>query len=479
MGLFDTVLDRLAQALDRRIQGRTQRAAYGDSGRKGTEYSVESMVCESLANLMLLDYSMPVEGGSARALELDGVSDQFCRDVFCNAVSMAFLTGDCLTVPSWNGHGMDNVLVDAGSFAILGANGRELTAVIYVVDEKKIKYGSTYTLLRLIELVPYTAQDGTRTYANRYKTFIAKDGTITDTPLSEFPDWAASNEDEWVIPNVDRLLVGRYRSFTLNPMRPNAQKGTPICYGASAPIREIHYLTEQMHAEFGLSEKAIIADKTLFKKVYQRDSEGKVQDSKIVLPKGRERLFMDVGGRTATGQPMLQEWAPTIQLQPYVDALEKQYQEVEKCVGVSSGILSNLNDQSYQNVDNVRKSTIKTQSFINTARQVAESYLDDMVYAWNAIMNYYGVTPVGEYHVEYKWSDEYINTFSDQQNAILAGEAIGATDAVDYRMLVMGESPEVARERVEEIKAAKAGQQTVVYEEIQPVAPVEAVAVEE
>lgn len=456
MGLFDMVLDRLAAALGKRIQGYEQHAAYRDSGKKGTDYSVESMVCESLANLMMLEYSMPVEGGSARARMLDEVSDAFVRDTLCNAVAMGFLTGDSITVPSWNGRTMDNVLVDAGSFAILGANGHEVTSMIYVVDEKQIKYGARYTLLRLIELVPYTAQDGTQTFANRYKTFIAKDGTITDIPLSEFPDWAAANEEEWVIPNVDRLLIGRYRSFTLNPLRPNAQKGTPICFGASAPIREIHYLTQQMHEEFGLSEKAIIADKTLFKKELRRDSEGNVISQKLVLPKGRERLFMDVGNRGGSGSPLIQEWAPTIQLQPYIDALEKQYQEVEKCVGVSSGILSNLNDQSYQNVDNVRKSTIKTQSFVNTARGVCESYLSDMVYAWNAIMNFYGVTPVGDYHVEYKWSDEYINTFSDQQNAILAGEAIGATDAVDYRVFVMGESPEVAKERVAQIKAEKA-----------------------
>lgn len=456
MGLFDMVLDRLAAALGKRIQGYEQHAAYRDSGKKGTEYSVESMVCESLSNLMTLEYSMPIEGGSARARMLDEVSDAFVRDTLCSAVAMGFLTGDSITVPSWNGRTMDNVLVDAGSFAILGANGHEITSMIYVVDEKHIKYGARYTLLRLIELVPYTAQDGTQTYANRYKTFIAKDGTITDIPLSEFPDWAAANEEEWIIPNVDRLLIGRYRSFTLNPLQPNAQKGTPICFGASAPIREIHYLTQQMHEEFGLSEKAIIADKALFKKELRRDSEGNVISQKLVLPKGRERLFMDVGNRGGSGSPLIQEWAPTIQLQPYIDALEKQYQEVEKCVGVSSGILSNLNDQSYQNVDNVRKSTIKTQSFVNTARVVCESYLSDMVYAWNAIMNFYGVTPVGDYHVEYKWSDEYINTFSDQQNAILAGEAIGATDAVDYRVFVMGESPEVAKERVAQIKAEKA-----------------------
>lgn len=450
MGLFNVVLDRLAQSIGKRIQGTEQNQSFRDSGKKGSEYSVEDMVAESLANLMLLDFTMPVAGESQRAKELDAISDSFVRNTLVNSVSMGFLTGDSITIPSWNGVSMDNVVVDSGSYAILGANGRNLTSIIYVVDEKKIKYGSTYTLLRLIELVPYTAVDGTHTYANRYRTYIAKDGTITDIPLSKFPDWYESNEQEWFIPNVDRLLVGRYRSFTLDPANPNAQKGTPICFGASAAIREIHYLTRQMHAEFGLSEKAIIADRSMFKKEVQRDADGKIVSQRLTLPKGRERLFMDVGGRGG-GTSMLQEWAPTIQLQPYVDALEKQYQEVEKCVGVSSGILSNLNDQSYQNVDNVRKSTIKTQSFINSARSVAEGYLSDLMYAWNAILNFYSVTPVGDYDVEYKWSDEYINTFSDQQNAVLAGISIGATDAVDYRMLVMGESPEVARERVAEI----------------------------
>lgn len=455
MGLFDTVLDRMAAALGKRIQGQEVKAAYRDGGKKGTDYSVESMVCESLANLMTLQFTMPVKGSSARARALDAVSDEFCRDSLTNAISTGFLTGDCLTIPSWNGRGMDNVLVGSGSYAILGANGRELTSVIYVVDEKRIKHGSTYTLLRLVELVPYTAEDGTKTHANRYKTYIAKDGTISGIPLSEFPDWAACNEEEWFIPNVDRLLVGRYRSFTLNPCDPNAQKGTPVCFGASAPIKEIHYLTEQMHNEFGLSEKAIIADKSLFKKEVRRDSSGSIISQKLQLPEGRERLFMDVGGRVASDETLLEEWAPTIQLQPYIDALEKQYQEVEKCVGVSSGILSNLNDQSYQNVDNVRKSTLKTQSFISTSRKVCESYLEDMLYSWDAILSYYGVVPVGDWNAEYKWSDDYINTFSDQQNALLAGESIGATDAVDYRMFVMGESPEVARERVAEIAASR------------------------
>lgn len=81
--------------------------------------------------------------------------------------------------------------------------------------------------------------------------------------------------------------------------------------------------------------------------------------------------------------------------------------------------------------------------------------MSQLVYTWDVLANYYGVTPVSDYEVQYRWSDDYINTFADRQAAILAGEAIGATDAMDYRLFVMGESPEQARVRVEEIKRAK------------------------
>ena len=43
-----------------------------------------------------------------------------------------------------------------------------------------------------------------------------------------------------------------------------------------------------------------------------------------------------------------------------------------------------------------------------------------------------------------------------QRDAIASGVAIGAMDALDYRLFVLGESPEVARERVAEIASAGA-----------------------
>lgn len=462
MRILDSILTALANRLGRDVQGKDEGQSYRDADMKGSGYSVECEMAESLADLMLLLFQMPIEGDSERARWLDGVSDDFKLTKLKRAVCSGFVWGDAVVVPSWNGSSIDNMVVDSSDFAIFSAAGDRITSMAYVVDTKAMRSGVTYTLLQLIELVPYATADGGESKACRYKLFMAKNGALTDEPISQFSDWA-EYAPEWMVPNVDRLLVARYKSFAYNPRDPNSTKGVPICFGAGEAIKEMHYLLKQMHIEFGLSEKAVMADKRMFKAHPVRGNDGKLVKGpdgapleRVELPKGRERLYVSITNRGAVdGTPLIHDWSPEIRYEAYLAAIDKQEKLVEKAVGVNGGVISDSNDLNYQNVDNVRKSSLKTQSFINTARGVAERMLEDLVYSWNAIANFYGVTPVGPYEVGYNWSDEYITTFADKQAAILAGESIGATDALDYRQFVLGETPEVAKQRVDEIKAEK------------------------
>lgn len=451
MGLFDSMAERIANYLGKSIQSYTQSQTYRDYQVKGRSYSIESEISEALADLMLLFSSAPISGDNERAKWLDSLSDEFFNTKAKLAISTGFTSGDCLVVPSWTGRNIQNVIADADNFEILEAQGDEITACAYVVDTA-IKGYDEYKLLQAIELVPYTTVSGEQTFANQYRMFVMKNDSISSTGLSAFPQWA-DYDSEWYVPNVDRLLIGRFKSATINPNDVNALKGAPICFGASDPINEIHYLLHQMHVEFGLSEKAIIADNRLFKTNWHGDKPSKE------LPKGRDRLFVNVDG--FNNDALIEEWAPDVRYQAYLEALNKQEQLVERAVGVSAGILSNGNDMNYQNVDNVRKSQQKTMSFVSTARRQAEHCITNLVYAWDRLANYYEINPVGEYDINFDWSNEFVETFTDRQNAILAGEAIGATDAVDYRMFVMEESPETAKERVAEIKANRAEAVTV------------------
>lgn len=447
MGFVDSIMDRLAQRLGRSIQANNYTQGVRDYHLKHSSYSVECEISEKLANMVCMLSSMPISGESERATWLDAVSDRFFQSQIVKLLITAFTTGDCLVVPSWNGRNIQNVLVGADDFAILATSGDEITAVAYLVDTVS-KGAETYRLYQAVELVPYEANDGTTAYANRYRMFVSKGESVSEAgELSSFPEWAARYETDWYIPNVDRLLIGRFKTAVIDPLAPNNVKGLPICYGASEPIAEFRYLLNTMHNEFKMSEKMILADKRFFKRNWK---DGQITTE---LPRGRERLFEAVPGQS---DMVYQEWAPDIRYNAFLEDLDKQEQLIERAVGVSRGIISSPNDMNYQNVDNVRKSQQSTIAFINTARGIAEGCLTDLLYAWNMLANYYSIVPIGDFMPSFDWSDDYIETFSDRQNAILAGETIGATDAVDYRQFVFDESPEAARQRVEEIQASKA-----------------------
>lgn len=433
----------MADRVGAEIQGRTISQRHRDSHLKGDSYSVESEISEAIADLMLMFSTAPVEGESERAKWLNDQSDRFWQGKVERAVVSAFLTGDAIVVPSWNGRNVQNIVVPAHDFEVLQAFGDEITACAYVLDTK-VKSNTTYRLMQAVELVPYETASGV-TYANRYRMFVSRNGSLAGGSLDDFPEWRDRFDPEWVIPNVDRLLIGRMRSHAIDPLDVNSVKGAPICFGAGEPIREIRHLLNAMSAEFDLSEKAIMADKRLFKKEWRGG------ESFTVLPRGKERLFMDVHGHSP--DMPIKEWAPDIRYQAYLEAIDKQEQLVERAVGVSPGIISNGNDQNYQNVDNVRKGQQRTIGFIEKARRSADRMMDDLVYAWDVLANYYGIVPMGDYELKHDWSTEYVETFADQQNAILAGNAIGATDAADYRVWLYGETPEAAKERVAEIKA--------------------------
>lgn len=444
MGIVQNVIDSIARKLGMHVQSETVGQAYRDIDKRGETYSIEFEVSDALADTMLMFSAMDATGNSERAVWLDSLADEFFRKWGKSVVVTAFITGDALVVPAWNGRNVQNVVVPSQDYEVLSAAGEEYTSVAYVVDRKKGANGDMYRLMQAVELVPYTAADGTDAYANRYRMFVSRNDSLTDEPMSNFPDWEDAYDSEWYIPNVNRLLVAHMRSVTVDPANPNALKGLPICYGASQPIKEIHYLLAQMHDEFDLSEKMIMADKRLFKKERRGD------ETVPVLPHGRERLYQPVTG--ASPELNITEWAPDIRYQAYLDAIDKQEKLVERAVGVSYGVLSRSNETSYANVDNIRQSQQRTMGFINASRKLAEVFFLQMVYVWETLANYYEIVPEGPYDIDFDWSDEYVETFAERRDAILAGEPIGATDAVDYRTFVMDESPETARARVEEIK---------------------------
>lgn len=448
MGAFGSVratIDRYLTKKGAKEQGKPAKQAYRDARDEAGGFSVESMVARSLADLACTGLDFQCSGTSERAQVIDAIGDRFVRRTAVTLMKQGLQFGDALCIPVLGGRGIEHAVVSVDDFRILACAGDEITDVAYVVQRKRTT-GHDYALVQEMRLEPYTAQDGTRTSkAVMELSVVSGDGGVL--PVSGFPDWAGEYEPRWEIPNCPHLPLGRLKSFAEDSEHPNSIYGVPICHGASQFIREIHYLVEQEHAEFELSEKGVIADKTMF----IRDG-----NDTLSLPKGRQRLFMKVnnGSRSLDASQHIDEWAPSIQLSPYEEAIEQQLRLVERAVGVDSGVVSKPENVSYENVDAVRKSSRKTQAFVEAARDRMEECMSQLVYAWDVLLNLRGF-PTGEYSVKYSWSDDYINTYSDQREALVAGYSMGATDALDYRLFVTGEPVETARARVEEIQAGR------------------------
>ena len=454
-GFFDNVagfLENFVRRTGAREQGERSRRGYTDSGREGASFSVESMMSSALANLTMTGFQWRFAGDSSRARLMDAEADRFVRERGVRALRQCLQFGDAIVVPMWTGSGFEHAVVGRERFRILGCAGDTPTALAYIVQVKRVNL-RRYALVQKMELVGYDCGSGRAQRADMTLHVVDEGGS--PLPLASFPDWAERYDESWSIPGVSGLPVARLKCFREDPADPNGVYGVPICHGASTFIREIHYLVEQRHNEFELSEKSVIADRRMFVR------EG---GERLSLPRGKDRLYMQVSrGRAGSVDDGLgiKEWAPTIQNGPYDAAIEENKRLLEDAVGVDHGILSRPENTAYENVDAVRKSMRKTQAFVEATRDAVETALVQLARAWDDLLGYYGV-PSGGWSASFKWSDDYINTFADQRDALATGYQIGATDAVDYRVLVTGEPIEEARQRVAEIAAGRQSAVTLV-----------------
>lgn len=402
-------------------------------------FSVEAIVADTLTNLVTMGFKLRIKGENERARLIAEAAREFSQGTIEKAISISFVTGDSITVPIWTGTKLLNTVIGRPNFRIATSRAGEIMAVAYFIDEKTENL-STLQLVQVLELVDYEFDGGTAKGV-QYTTRVLKNGKLYDGKRPE--EWEMY--EDYLIPNVNFLPIARYKCFQSSKKHPNEIYGTPLCFGASQPISDIHYYYSQLRNEFELSEKAVIADKAMF---------AKNADGTLQLPKGQDRLFMAVRGGSVDGNS-LTEWAPSIQAQVYLDAIDAAERMLEKCIGVDSGILSKPNEINYANIDQVRKSMKNTQAFIDRARDEADKYIEQLLRAWDIVLNFYGL-PTGMFLHAHDWSDDYLASIADKREAIVAGYAMGATDAYDYRVQVLGESPEIALERLEEIREGRA-----------------------
>ena len=404
--------------------------------------SITDMVSNKMSNLVKYKFELNIVGENKRSEWLDKQSSMFVKSTLGKSLQTSFNTGDCLIVPIVSGENVENKIMPAESFTIIAKDGDSLLEVICAIDEYKTKT-STYTLCQRI-----IYRNGNCTY----RLYVAKDKKFGVVGLGVNPAWADYTE-EWTVSGVDRMLVGRLKNVTIDPADVNAVKGMPLCFGATEQIEHIKELFEDVMTEKRLSEKMVFASKKLFKseKVSIRNDDGTYSTrEQDVLPKGKRRLIQSIDANGVDGKDLIHDWAPNIRIAQLRETIEEEKMQLEDIIGVDHGFISKTENTQYQNTDNVRKGQQNTASLIDDIRANCDGFLNDLVYTWNVLANYFNITVIGDYEINKDWSDEYLESYTDKATQYANGVSMVALPKYKYTAFILGIPDEEAKRIQEE-----------------------------
>lgn len=235
------------------------------------------------------------------------------------------------------------------------------------------------------------------------------------------------------ISNVDRVPFGYIKS-PINNRKSNDKYGVPITYGCEATIQEIRECLEDIRKEYKKKDAFVAMDVTAFGKDDKLPNTGMFKKLNV----GEDNFW--------------QIYDPAIRDSSYYNRLEKLYEQLEKEIGTSRGILTDPLS-TYQNTDETKRALYDTLSIINDIRENIESGLEDFFYACNIYANAFNITPFGEYQIKYDWDFGLIQSITEEWQQLTTGHDKGVVKDVELRQFIYpSEDIETAQLAIDEIK---------------------------
>lgn len=246
-----------------------------------------------------------------------------------------------------------------------------------------------------------------------------------------------SIQDQFSVSNVDRILCGYFKSPVDN--RQNQDNyGVPVTYGCDATIKEIKDCLQQIIREFKVKEAFIGMDYTLFRIG---------EDGNFKLPE--DGLYRTFNGEK---DDLWQVFDPAIRESSYYNRLQELYARLEKEVGTSKGILTEI-ETSTATATAIRKALYDTFTIVDDARVAFEDAMEDVVYAINVLANYYSITPQGEYEISYEWGYDLLQDPQQEFSQLMQGLSQGVVSKLEIRQwLFPNEELDEAKKALETIK---------------------------
>ena len=402
--------------------------AYRD--RRG--YNLTAIFAGKLATFTVTDSTVDVNGDNQRA-ELIGEAIKHIWSKSKKWVSTAYGTGGVLLIPYVIEGKIYIDIVPQANMVINRVNGDELRAISIVADTT-VQNGERY-----FRWTDYSLEDtGVLTIRQR-----ATNSAGTVVKFSSLTEWTNITE-EMTISGMEHLPLTYIKNPTDN-RKAESLYGVPVTYGCDDKMAEIIECQDDIRREYKLKKPIVGMDTTLFK----------TENGKRHLPV--TGLFMPVTPNGLNNNGKLWDvYDPAIRDSAYYSRLQHLYSELEKQVGTSRGILTEPQTHGATATE-IKAANYDTYSIIDTMRTVIESAMDRLAYAIDVLANAYNLSPMGEYSLSFDWSYALIESSQESFNQLLSSVSVGAVEAAELRKFSYpDETLEEARERVAEIKTAKA-----------------------
>ena len=413
------------------IQTQTTQTELNDNDKFAKTYeqiddvNFNAIFSNKLANYTVTDSELEVIGDNERAKTLNKMAQSMWHNMK-KIVSMSLGYGGVVLVPYvqrgkiyYNKISQDRLTIDM-------TDGDLITGATILAEKKTIE--------GTIKNTVYLRWTNYKVDTDKQNITITQVFTDENGKKIPTPDFWKNIQEVQVITGVDRCLFGYIKS-PINNRKAGDKYGVPITYGADATILEIKDTMKQLAREYKLKEAFVGVDYTLF------NGANKLPDS---------GLFKKFDMNDNDNSFFVYDPA----FRPFFDRLEELYKRLEHEVGTSAGILSELDTQN-ATATQIKKAMYDTFSLVDDVRTNLERGLEDFFYACNVLANVYNISPMGDYELDYNWTDGLVEDRQEDWTMRLEAESRGIEKKEELRQwLHPEETLEEATKVIEEIQAS-------------------------